>query len=71
MFVRNDGRILYFCGSKCERNTEMGREGKRKKWTKFFEKDRGSAKSKESQQKAAKPADKAREEAKEKKEKGK
>jgi large subunit ribosomal protein L24e len=36
MYVRNDGRILYFCNSKCERNTEMGREGKNKKWTKTY-----------------------------------
>ncbi len=39
MFVKNDGKIQYFCSSKCERNTQMGREGKRKKWTKFFEKE--------------------------------
>ena len=36
MYVRNDGRILYFCNSKCERNTEIGREGKNKKWTKTY-----------------------------------
>jgi large subunit ribosomal protein L24e len=42
MFVRNDGRILYFCSSKCDRNTEMGREGKRKKWTNLFEKSAAS-----------------------------
>ena len=39
MFVKNDGRILYFCSSKCDRNMEMGRVPKRKKWTKFFEKE--------------------------------
>ena len=39
MYVKNDGRILYFCSSKCDRNTEMGRVPKRKKWTKFFEKE--------------------------------
>ena len=44
MFVRNDGRILLFCSSKCDRNAEMGREGKRKKWTKFFEKEKAAAK---------------------------
>lgn len=32
MFVRNDGRIFYFCGSKCQRNWRMGREGKKLKW---------------------------------------
>ncbi len=39
MFVKNDGRILCYCSSKCNRNAEMGREGKRKKWTKLFEKE--------------------------------
>ena len=32
MFVRNDGRIFYFCGSKCQKNWNMGREGKKLKW---------------------------------------
>ena len=32
MFVRNDGRIFYFCSSKCQRNWKMGREGKKLKW---------------------------------------
>lgn len=32
MFVRNDGRIFYFCSSKCQRNWNMGREGKKLKW---------------------------------------
>lgn len=31
--AKNDGRILYFCKSKCQRNFGMGREGKEKKWT--------------------------------------
>ena len=46
MFVRNDGRILYFCSSKCDRNTEMGRAGKNKKWTKFYEKGTAAKKAK-------------------------
>ena len=41
MFVRNDGRILHFCSSKCDRNFEMGREGKRKKWTKAYASEKG------------------------------
>ncbi|MCK4335682.1 MAG: 50S ribosomal protein L24e [Candidatus Aenigmarchaeota archaeon] len=32
MFVRNDGRIFYFCSSKCQKNWNMGREGKKLKW---------------------------------------
>jgi large subunit ribosomal protein L24e len=32
MFVRNDGRIIYFCGSKCQKNFNMGREPKKLKW---------------------------------------
>ncbi|MBM3304103.1 MAG: 50S ribosomal protein L24e [Candidatus Aenigmarchaeota archaeon] len=51
MFVRNDGRILTFCSSKCDRNMEMGREGKKKKWTKFFEKGAAGAKAKEPKEK--------------------
>lgn len=33
MFVKNDGTILYFSGSKCEKNYLMGREAKKRKWT--------------------------------------
>ncbi|MEE9323619.1 MAG: 50S ribosomal protein L24e [Candidatus Aenigmarchaeota archaeon] len=32
MFVKNDGKIFYFCGSKCQRNWGMGREPKKLKW---------------------------------------
>jgi large subunit ribosomal protein L24e len=32
MFVRNDGKIFYFCGSKCQRNFRLGREAKKLKW---------------------------------------
>jgi large subunit ribosomal protein L24e len=32
MFVRNDGRIFYFCSSKCQRNFKLGREPKKLKW---------------------------------------
>lgn len=33
MFVKNDGRIFYFCSSKCQKNWGMGRGDKRLKWT--------------------------------------
>lgn len=33
MFVRNDGKIFYFCSSKCERNMlKLGRKPKKLKW---------------------------------------
>ncbi len=33
MLVRNDGRIVYFCSSKCQKNWNMGRMDKNLKWT--------------------------------------
>lgn len=33
MFVRLDGKVLYFCNSKCQKNQRMGRKGKATKWT--------------------------------------
>ena len=33
MFVKNDGRVLSFCGSKCQKNFRMKRVGKSVKWT--------------------------------------
>ncbi len=32
MFVRNDGRVYYFCSSKCQRNFNLGRVPKKLKW---------------------------------------
>lgn len=32
MYVRNDGKIFYFCGSKCDNNFHMGRVPGRQKW---------------------------------------
>jgi large subunit ribosomal protein L24e len=42
MFVRNDGKIFYFCNSKCEGNWKLGREGKSVKWTQAFQKSASS-----------------------------
>jgi large subunit ribosomal protein L24e len=39
MFVRNDGRIFYFCNSKCQNNFRLGRVGKNVKWTQTFRKE--------------------------------
>jgi len=33
MFVRNDGSIYFFCSSKCECNTSLGRTASKIKWT--------------------------------------
>ncbi len=39
MFVKNDGRIFYFCSSKCEKNLlKLNREPRLVRWTKEFEK---------------------------------
>jgi len=32
--ILNDGRILYFCSSKCKRNHELKRDPKKVKWIK-------------------------------------
>ncbi len=38
MFVKNDGRTFTFCGSKCQKNFRLKRDGKKMKWTKTYEK---------------------------------
>jgi len=39
MFVKNDGKIFYFCSSKCEKNMlKLKREPRLTRWTKEFEK---------------------------------
>jgi large subunit ribosomal protein L24e len=39
MFIRNDGKIFYFCNSKCHNNWKLRREGKKVKWTHTFRKE--------------------------------
>jgi large subunit ribosomal protein L24e len=34
MFVKKDGRILYYCSSKCENNAKLGRIPRRVGWVK-------------------------------------
>jgi large subunit ribosomal protein L24e len=41
MFVKTEGRIFYFCDSKCEKNFRMGRQGKDIRWTDSSAKERG------------------------------
>ncbi len=40
MFVRDNGSVLYFCSSKCEKNMlKLGRDPRNFKWTKFYTSD--------------------------------
>jgi large subunit ribosomal protein L24e len=39
MFVRNDGKVLYFCNSKCQKNWKLRRVGKNVRWTHTFQKE--------------------------------
>jgi ribosomal protein L24E len=39
MFVRNDGKVFYFCNSKCQNNWRLHREGKSTRWTHTFRKE--------------------------------
>ena len=37
MVVRKDGKILYFCSRKCEKNMlELKRNPRKVKWTKYY-----------------------------------
>ncbi len=39
MFVKRDGKVLYFCSRKCEKNMlELGRNPRKLKWTKYYRK---------------------------------
>ncbi|MBI2136485.1 50S ribosomal protein L24e [Candidatus Woesearchaeota archaeon] len=41
MFVHVDGKVAYFCSSKCEKNqNKLGRKAIATKWTKRYMKDR-------------------------------
>lgn len=46
MFVKNDGKVFHFCHSKCQRNWNLGRQGKRVRWTQAFRKQREKEKGK-------------------------
>jgi large subunit ribosomal protein L24e len=39
MIVSVTGKITYLCSSKCEKNWKMGRDPKKKKWTKIYKKE--------------------------------
>ena len=37
MFIEKDGKILYFCSTKCEKNQmKLGRKARNEKWTKYY-----------------------------------
>ncbi len=39
MYVRKDGKVLYFCSRKCEKNMlELKRNPRKLKWTKYYRK---------------------------------
>ncbi|MDH5448010.1 MAG: 50S ribosomal protein L24e [Candidatus Bathyarchaeota archaeon] len=40
MYVKNDGTILWFCSSKCRKNSlKLRRDARKLKWTKYFGKE--------------------------------
>jgi large subunit ribosomal protein L24e len=42
MMVKNDGKILYFCSTKCEKNLlKLRRKPREQKWTKVYRDERG------------------------------
>jgi large subunit ribosomal protein L24e len=41
MHVKNDGRILYFCASKCQKNHALKREGVKTRWTALYANKKG------------------------------
>lgn len=37
IFVRRDGKVLYFCSGKCEKNMlKLNRKPRKFKWTKYY-----------------------------------
>jgi large subunit ribosomal protein L24e len=45
MLVKKDGKILYFCSTKCDKNSEkLGRKARTRKWTLDSRKERGKVK---------------------------
>jgi len=57
IFVRKDGRVLYFCSQKCKRNLiNLKRVGKKTEWTKFVQdKKKEKKQKKEMKEKIVKP----------------
>ncbi len=57
MYVKKDGTVYNFCSSKCRKNNlNLGREGRRQKWTPAARKFLARQASKAGQEKPAKKA---------------
>jgi len=42
MYVKTDGKLLYFCSTKCEKNLlKLRRKPREHKWTKVYRDERG------------------------------
>jgi len=42
MYIKKEGKVLYFCGSKCEKNAiKLERKATKLKWTQASRKKRG------------------------------
>ncbi|MBI4147918.1 50S ribosomal protein L24e [Candidatus Woesearchaeota archaeon] len=45
MLVKNDGKILFFCSSKCDKNlNKLGREPRHTRWTGAYAKEKQESK---------------------------
>ena len=44
LYAKKDGTIFYFCSSKCQANSDLGRIPRRVRWTEAGRKARGKAK---------------------------
>ncbi|MFH1821478.1 MAG: 50S ribosomal protein L24e [Methanobacteriota archaeon] len=43
MLVKRDGSVMFFCSSKCRRNSALGRKPVRMKWTQRYKQTGGKA----------------------------
>ena len=48
VFAKNDGKVFRFCNSKCNKNFNMGRQGKSVKWTDTYHQIKSEEKAKSS-----------------------
>ena len=39
-YVKSDGRVIYFCSSKCRKNHELGRQSKKVTWVRKKKKEK-------------------------------
>ena len=60
-YVKADGKIFYYCSSKCRKNHELGRVAKRVKWIKKKKKAKTQISGKEHEMGQAEEVKKAKE----------